>query len=471
MSRAILPARRATRPTGRLPRVPPATTYGADRHVAELHRRRTAHPRVVRVTSGGEEPSVPPAPGSPAEPGRRLHHLRQEGPGALLLRVGQDLLGIAGLDHEALVHEDERVAYLPGEAHLVGHHHHGHALGRQAAHDVEHLADELRVQCRGRLVEQHQLRFHRQRAGDRHPLLLAAGELVRVVVHAVAQAHSAQQFLPAGTGLALVDALDPHRRLGHVLQGGHVREEVEALEHHADVPSLSRHLLVPQLVQLSAVLAVAHQPAVDPQPAGVDLLEVVDAAQERGFARTRWPDDAGHLARGDLQVDPPEHLDVPEVLAEALGLDHRPAGRGGDVAQCVLPTRSASRAARCARVSCRPEPRLNRFSRKCCPTMRRLDRATYQRIEATAIGMIWNVRLPMARSWKLSSLVTGTAISREVSFSMAMVSLPVGGMITRMACGRTIRRIVVPRLMPNAPAASVCPGSTDWMPARTISAM
>ena len=118
-----------------------------------------------------------------------------------------------------------------------------------------------------------------------------------------------------------------------------------------------------------------------------------------------------------------------------------------------------------------PNPRLNRFSRKYWPTISRLDSARYQRIEATAIGMIWNVRLPIARSWKFSSEVTGTAISSEVSLSIAMVSLPVGGTMTRIACGSTIRRSVFPRLMPSALAASVWPGSTAWMPARTISAM
>ena len=54
---------------------------------------------------------------------------------------------------------------------------------------------------------------------------------------------------------------------------------------------------------------------------------------------------------------------------------------------------------------------------------------------------------------------------------MEIVSLPVGGMITRMACGSTIRRSVWPRDMPSAPAASVCPWSTDCRPPRTISAM
>src|SRR3954471_13746466 len=56
-------------------------------------------------------------------------------------------------------------------------------------------------------------------------------------------------------------------------------------------------------------------------------------------------------------------------------------------------------------------------------------------------------------------------------FSMLMNSLPVGGMITRMAWGSTIRRMVMSEGMPNAWAASTWPSSTERMPARTISAM
>ncbi|CAM5612777.1 hypothetical protein SCALM49S_09220 [Streptomyces californicus] len=54
---------------------------------------------------------------------------------------------------------------------------------------------------------------------------------------------------------------------------------------------------------------------------------------------------------------------------------------------------------------------------------------------------------------------------------MLMNSLPVGGMITRSACGRTTRRMVFAWVMPSACDASVWPSSTDWMPARQISAM
>ena len=54
---------------------------------------------------------------------------------------------------------------------------------------------------------------------------------------------------------------------------------------------------------------------------------------------------------------------------------------------------------------------------------------------------------------------------------MEMVSLPVGGMMIRMAWGSTIRRSVWALVMPSDLAASVWPSSTEMMPARTISAM
>ena len=47
-------------------------------------------------------------------------------------------------------------------------------------------------------------------------------------------------------------------------------------------------------------------------------------------------------------------------------------------------------------------------------------------------------------------MVTGMKATSEVSLSIAIVSLPVGGTITRIACGSTIRRSVWPRVRPSA---------------------
>ena len=68
-------------------------------------------------------------------------------------------------------------------------------------------------------------------------------------------------------------------------------------------------------------------------------------------------------------------------------------------------------------------------------------------------------------------MVSGRAVTSEVVLSIEISSLPVGGMITRIACGSTIRRMVWPHYMPSARAASSWPSSTLVSPARTISAM
>lgn len=69
------------------------------------------------------------------------------------------------------------------------------------------------------------------------------------------------------------------------------------------------------------------------------------------------------------------------------------------------------------------------------------------------------------------SVESGTAVTSDVVFSIEMTSLPVGGMITRIDCGITMRRIVWAQDMPSAVEASLWTGSTESMPARTISAM
>src|SRR5207302_3200545 len=102
-------------------------------------------------------------------------------------------------------------------------------------------------------------------------------------------------------------ALDPDRREGDVLQRGHVREEVEALEDHADLGPLAADLMLTKLVELVTTLPVADQLAVDPQTPGVDVLQMVDAAQEGALTRSGGTDEAHHLARRHLQVDAAEH--------------------------------------------------------------------------------------------------------------------------------------------------------------------
>src|SRR5262249_10301515 len=108
---------------------------------------------------------------------------------------------------------------------------------------------------------------------------------------------------------------------------GHVAEEVEALEDHPDLGALATDLDVAELVQPCAREPVADEPAVDPELAAVDLLEVVDAAQERRLAGARRAEDAHHLAGLYLEGRALAHLEPAEAFVARRGPDHR-LGRG-----------------------------------------------------------------------------------------------------------------------------------------------
>src|SRR5262245_9432581 len=109
-----------------------------------LVRNETARPRWS--TSPG--PSMSPPRGD-----SMLQNLRQEELRALAAWLAEEVRGGRVLDDLALVHEHDAVGDLAGEAHLVRHHHHGHALGRERHHHVEHFVDHLGVERGGGFVE------------------------------------------------------------------------------------------------------------------------------------------------------------------------------------------------------------------------------------------------------------------------------------------------------------------------------
>ena len=98
-----------------------------------------------------------------------------------------------------------------------------------------------------------------------------------------------------------------------------MREQVERLEHDADPP--------PDRVDVDA--AGGDLLAVDDDPAGVDRLEQVDAAQERRLAAPRRADEADDLVLGDRRGRCPRSTSrSPERLVEALDAHGGRAHRG-----------------------------------------------------------------------------------------------------------------------------------------------
>jgi len=192
----------------------------------------------------------------------------------------------------------------------VGHDDHRHAVLGELDHDIEDLVDHLGVQRAGRLVEEHDLRMHREGARDGHALLLAAGELSRELGCLLGDADALEQRhrLLLGLRLGLAEHLDRPER--HILEDRQVREEVERLEDHADLGP-----------QLGKALALRGQGlAVDADLAAGDRLEPVDGAAQRRLARAGRPDDDDDLALVDLQVDVFECVEFAVMLLDIL--DH-----------------------------------------------------------------------------------------------------------------------------------------------------
>ncbi len=68
-------------------------------------------------------------------------------------------------------------------------------------HDFKHLADQLRIESRGWLVEEHDLRFHGQRPGNRRPLFLTARQLAGVGIRFACKTD-ALELISASSGRA-----------------------------------------------------------------------------------------------------------------------------------------------------------------------------------------------------------------------------------------------------------------------------
>ena len=138
-----------------------------------------------QVGSRGTSSSVSPTrtrPAATASPRTKLvrpEEARDEAVGGL--RVG--LLRRVELLHAAAVHDQDAVRHDQRLALVVGDVDGGDAeLALDAAELELHLLAQLAVQGGQRLVEQEQVGLEHQRAGDRHALLLAAGQLVRAAM-------------------------------------------------------------------------------------------------------------------------------------------------------------------------------------------------------------------------------------------------------------------------------------------------
>jgi len=194
-----------------------------------------------------------------------------------------------------------------GEVEVVGDEHQGAAaVALQPEQELDDRVAGALVEIAGRLVgdEDRGVRRHGARDGD--ALLLAARELRRIVVPALAETDEAKLGLGALEGIVGVGELE---RQGNVLERRHGRYQVERLEHDADAAAAEAGK--PVLIESRQVRAV------DDDAAGIRPLETRHGHQERRFARAGRPDEADRLASPNLKRKALEDVHARGTPAEA----------------------------------------------------------------------------------------------------------------------------------------------------------
>ncbi|KAG1089395.1 hypothetical protein G6F40_013318 [Rhizopus arrhizus] len=186
----------------------------------------------------------------PVEQVDRPDELGHEAVGRLLIDLVRlaDLLDPAGIHHRDAGGHGHRFFLV------VSDHHAGHARRFDDADQFQlHLRAQLLVQGAHRLVQQQQLRPLGQRPRQRHALLLATGQLVRLALAQVAHLHQFQHLADALADRVLAQAilLQPE---GDVLLDRHVREQRIGLEHHVDRPLVRRQCVQALAIEGDAAL-------------------------------------------------------------------------------------------------------------------------------------------------------------------------------------------------------------------------
>ena len=166
------------------------------------------------------------------------------------------------------------------------------------------------VQSAERLIHQHNRRGGRQSPQHADPLLLAAGELGRILLGVGFHIDHFQK-VPDDLitfGLVILE------QLGHdadVLSDRHVGEQTDLLDHIADVAAQIYLVLIPNIF------------AVNEDGAAVGFQQAVDHFHGGGFAAAGRADEHHELTVFDGEVQVFEYGCFPIALADVFKLDHR----------------------------------------------------------------------------------------------------------------------------------------------------
>jgi hypothetical protein len=215
--------------------------------------------------------------------------LAEEGRGEAAVRLLVHLVGLADLLDAAEVHQHHAVRQRHRLFLVVRDHDRGDAdvVLQRAQFDL-HLVAQLGVERAERLVEQQHRRLDHQRAGQRHALALAAGQLTRIALGQRLEVHQRERLVDARLALAALDLAHLEAE-ADVLGHRHVRKQRVALEHDAQA--------APARLLLRDVLAV------EADRSGGRRDEARDHLQHRRLAAAGRPEQRDVLAALDGEVE------------------------------------------------------------------------------------------------------------------------------------------------------------------------
>src|ERR1039458_9506235 len=212
----------------------------------------------------------------------------------------------SGLDNFAVIHDADAARQSHRLFLIVRDDQEGHAELVLEAYQLElRVFAQVLIERPQGFLEQQQLRPLDQRTGERHPLLLAAGQLVRFALAEAAELHQTEH---GGDALGDFGPRYPvlFQAEGDVLLDGHVGKQRIGLKHHVHRPLVRRH--------------AGHVLAVDQYPAGTRGLESAEHAQQRGLTAAGCSQETKDLAFINLEAHLVDRFEITERLGDAFDL-------------------------------------------------------------------------------------------------------------------------------------------------------
>src|SRR5687768_5769914 len=195
--------------------------------------------------------------------------------------------------HDTAVEQVNRAVSGRRVAGIVRDHADRRATAMQLVDELHHRLAVRRVEVTRRLVGQKEERIAGDGPGNRNALLLTAGELAGVVLHAVRHAHALERLLHALPALGAVHAAVGQRQLD-VLGNRQVADQVERLENESDLPIADPRALrgrqVRDRLAVQEILATARR------------VEQAEEGEQGRLAAARGPGDREKLTWLDLEV-------------------------------------------------------------------------------------------------------------------------------------------------------------------------